>query len=99
MPRPMPVDPRFSRRLSILNSIPSDFSSSLSRPMSSRRMSSLVVPLRSSLIASSLKNSRSSIVNPVSSCRDAHERREPAKLLAHVNVCQMLMLLGLLAFS
>ena len=44
MPRPMPVEPRFSRRFSILNSMPSDFSSSLSRPISSFRMSSFVVP-------------------------------------------------------
>ena len=43
MPRPMPVEPRFSRRFSILNSIPSDFSSSLRRPISSLRMSSFVV--------------------------------------------------------
>ena len=61
MPRPMPVEPRFSRRLSILNSIPSDFSSSLRRAISSLRMSSFVVPSSSSLTASSEKNSRSSI--------------------------------------
>ena len=64
MLRPMPVEPRFSRRLSILNSMPSDFSSSLRRLISSFRMSSLVVPSSSSLIASSVKNSRSSIASP-----------------------------------
>ena len=62
MPRPMPVEPRFSRRLSILNSIALRFVSSLSSEISSRRMSSLVLPTRSSLTASSEKNSRSSML-------------------------------------
>jgi hypothetical protein len=43
MLRPIPVDPRFSRRLSILNSIASFLSSSLSRAMSSLSTSSFVL--------------------------------------------------------
>src|SRR4029078_1970312 len=62
--RPIPVEPRFSRRLSILNNIPSDFSSSLRRLIISLRISSFDVPSSSSFTASSEKNSRSSIAFP-----------------------------------
>jgi len=56
---PMPVDPRVSRRFSILNSIASAFSSSFSKPTSSFRTASLVVLWSWREIASSEKNSRS----------------------------------------
>src|ERR1019366_6865576 len=72
MPPPMPVEPTFSRRLSILKSIASFFSSRPRSAMSSFRTSSLVVPCRSSLTASSEKNSRSSMQFLGSQARTGH---------------------------
>src|SRR5207247_1778281 len=55
---PMPVDPSVSRRFSIFTRVCSALSSSLSKPTSSFKTSSLVVLCSCRLIASSAKNSR-----------------------------------------
>src|SRR5687768_8872430 len=72
----MPVEPRFSRRFNILNNMPSDLSSRPSRAISSLRISSLVLPSSSSLIASSEKKSRSSICSPTEWPDRAREGRK-----------------------